>query len=131
LIATSSYTQNYHQSLFQDSLVQIPYKNLVASNQAFIQLKGCKGQVGILQTQLHNKDIALEYYERAYKKYTKSDSINTILLKNKDTEITTLDFLYKEEKRERKIEKAQKIGLAIGLPVAVVLSFIAGFYLAK
>lgn len=131
LIVISSFTQNYHRSLFQDSLVKIPYKNLVASNQAYLQLKYYKKQSGLVQEQLHNKDVVIQYYERVYKKCNQSDSISTILLKNKNLEINELDILYKQEKRERKIQKTQKIGLAISLPVAAILSFLLGFYLAK
>ncbi len=114
----------------QDS-VKIHFKQLVSATQAMLELRNLKQIAGLTQEQMHQKDVALQFYERGYNKYMKSDSINTILLKNKDAEINTFDIMYKQEMRERKLETAQKVGLAVSLPVAMVLSFLFGFYLHK
>ncbi len=125
------FTQNFQQNLFQDSLVKIPYKNLIASNQAFIQLKSFKRELSINQDRLIKKDAVIQYYERLYNKCNKEDSLNSILLLNKDKEIFTLDNLYKEERRERKKEKTGKIISAVLIPIVGIAGGFLGYYLHK
>lgn len=114
----------------QDS-IKISHLQLVKATEALIELRNLKKQNYVIDERLRNKDVVIKHYENLYRKCNQSDSLGSILIRNKDTEITTLNNLYIEEKRERKIQKIQKIGLSVGLPVAAVLSFILGFYIAK
>ena len=81
--------------------IKIPYKNLIAANQAFIYLKYYRRESGLCQERLHNKDIVIQYYERAYKKCNQEDSINELIITNKTAQLNTAFNLYQEEKKER------------------------------
>lgn len=111
--------------------IKIPYKNLIAANQAFIYLKYYRRESGLCQERLHNKDIVIQYYERAYKKCNQEDSINELIITNKTAQLNTAFNLYQEEKKERKKKQASTIGLAVLTPVVAVLSFVLGFYLHR
>ncbi len=128
LIAISGSTQIYLLSI--DS-VKIPYKNLVSANQAFIELRNLKKINYVYDERLRNKDIAISYYEKLYKKCNQSDSITSILLVNKDKEIVIKDNLLSDYRFQLNKQKVKSVGLSIGLPLGIGLSFVGGFFLAK
>ena len=117
----------------QDSInkVLVPYRYIVASNKAYTELKFFKRESGLCQERLHNKDIVIQYYERAYKKCNQEDSINELIITNKTEQLNTAFNLYQQEKKERKKKQASTIGLAVLTPVVAVLSFVLGFYLHR
>ena len=102
---------------------------MVKATEALIELKNIKKQQGLYQDVVHNKDVTIQYYERLYKKCSKSDSISTILIANKDEEILKKDIIIYDYKYQNKQQKLKSIGLGITLPVAIALSFLAGWYL--
>ena len=112
-------------------MVKIPYKNLISANQAYISLRYYRKESGLCQERLHNKDIVIQYYERAYKKCNQEDSINQLVIANKTTQLNTAYNLYQEEKQERKKKQAAAIGLGVITPVVAVLSFVLGWYLHR
>lgn len=128
LIAISGSTQIY---LLNIDSVKIPYKNLVSANQAFIELRNLKKINYVYDERLRNKDIAISYYEKLYKKCNQSDSITSILLNNKDKEIVIKDNLLSDYRFQLNKQKAKTIGLSIGLPLGIGLSFVGGFFIAK
>lgn len=117
----------------QDSInkVLVPYKYIVASNKAYTELKFYKKESGLYNERVRNKDITIQYYERVYKKCREEDSINSLIIVNKTTQLNTAYNLYQEEKKERKKKQAAAIGLGVITPVVAVLSFILGFYIHK
>jgi len=104
---------------------------MVKATEALIELRNLKKEKGLWQQRLHTKDIVIQYYEREFPKYRELDSINTILLKNKDREIEIKDNTISELKRNLRLNKAKNIGLGVVLPIGIGLSFTAGFYIAK
>lgn len=128
LIAISGSTQIY---LLNIDSVKIPYKNLVSANQAFIELRNLKKINYVYDERLRNKDITISYYEKLYKKCNQSDSITSILLVNKDKEIVIKDNLLSDYRFQLNKQKVKSVGLSIGLPIGIGLSFVGGFFLAK
>ena len=128
LIAISGSTQIY---LLNIDSVKIPYKNLVSANQAFIELRNLKKINYVYDERLRNKDITISYYEKLYKKCNQSDSITSILLVNKDKEIVIKDNLLSDYRFQLNKQKVKSVGLSIGLPIGIGLSFIGGSLLAK
>lgn len=117
----------------QDSInkVLVPYKYIVASNKAYTELKFYKKESGLYNERVRNKDITIQYYERVYKKCREEDSINSLVIANKTTQLNTAYNLYQEEKQERKKKQAAAIGLGVITPVVAVLSFVLGWYLKR
>lgn len=114
----------------QNSIL-ISKRHFNAATNAFIELRNLKKQQGLFQEQVHNKDIVIQWYERAYKKCNESDSIQSILIENKNTEIKIKDNQLSDYRFQLRNQKAKTIGLGIALPLGIGVSFVGGFYLAK
>lgn len=83
----------------------------------------------ITQERLHQKDVTIQYLDRAYKKCNESDSLNTMIVKNQEEINKNLQkqiLIHKQEVRKLKL---QKIGLGLTTPVVAVLSFLLGWYI--
>lgn len=132
LILNTLYSQGKPNSLLNlnDSVV-ISHRHFVAATEAFIQLRNLKKVNYVYDERLRNKDVTIQYYESLYKKCGKADSINSGLLVNKDKEIVIKDNLLSDYRFQLNKQKVKTIGLSIGLPLGVGLSFVGGFFLAK
>lgn len=128
LTATSTYSQGIPKSLYEDS-IKIPYRYIISTNQAYEKLRYYKSVAGINQERLHQKDVTIQYLERAFNKCTQSDSIKSVLILNKDKELKILDKELLISKQEKRKLKAQKIGVGVSIPVIAVASFLLGWYL--
>lgn len=120
LIVVFFFTANSQRSIsLQDSItkVLVPFKYVVASNLAYTELKYYKKVEGLAQERLHSKDIVISYYERVYSKCRISDSLNQLVLQNKDEQLITAFQLYKEQKREVKLQKVKTWLLSTILPI--------------
>ena len=104
---------------------------MVKATEALIELKNLKKVNYVYDERLRNKDITIQYYERLYNKCEKSDSINSVLLVNKDKEIVIKDNLLSDYRFQLNKQKVKSVGLSIGLPIGIGLSFVGGFFLAK
>ena len=123
-----SYSQEIPKSLYEDS-IKIPYRYIVSTNQAYEKLRYYKSVAGLSQERLHQKDVTIQYLERAFNKSQQSDSLKSILILNKDGEIKLLDRDLLIAKSEKRKLKAQKIGIGLSVPVIAVASFLLGWYL--
>jgi len=118
-------------SLTLNDSVIISHRHFVAATEAFIQLRNLKKINYVCDERIRSKDITIQYYERLYTKCNKSDSINSFLLANKDKEIVIKNNLLSDYKFQLNKQKAKTIGLSIGLPLGIGLSFVGGFFIAK
>lgn len=120
-----------NSSLILNDSVVISHRHFVAATEAFIQLRNLKKVNYVYDERIRNKDITIQYYERLYTKCSKSDSITSVLLVNKDKEIVIKDNLLSDYRFQLNKQKAKTIGLSIGLPLGIGLSFVGGFFIAK
>lgn len=104
---------------------------MVKATQALYELRNLKKEKGYWQERVRTKDVVIQYYEREFPKYRQLDSINTVVIKNKDREIEIKDNTISELKTNLRLNKAKNIGLGVALPIGIGLSFTAGFYIAK
>lgn len=131
LILNILYSPLSSQNIQRPDSVKIAYKQLVKATQALIELRNLKKEKGYWQERVRTKDVVIQYYEREFPKYRQLDSINTVLIKNKDREIEIKDNTISELKTNLRLNKAKNIGLGVALPIGIGLSFTAGFYIAK
>ena len=120
-----------NSSLILNDSVVISHRHFVAATEAFIQLRNLKKVNYVYDERLRNKDVTIQYYERLYNKCEKSDSINSVLLVNKNEEIGIKDNLLSDYRFQLNKQKVKSVGLSIGLPIGIGLSFVGGFFLAK
>lgn len=121
--------QTYSQSIQRQDSIKIHFNQLTKATEALIELKYLKKESGYWQQRLHNKDVSLQFYERGYNKYMLSDSLNSILLVNKNSEIEIKDNSILDLKYQFKKEKRAKIVTAILTPLAAISGFLLGWYL--
>lgn len=132
LILNTLYSQGrLNSSLILSDSVVISHRHFVAATEAFIQLRNLKKVNYVCDERIRNKDITIQYYESLYTKCNKSDSITSVLLVNKDKEIVIKDNLLSDYRFQLNKQKAKTIGLSIGLPLGIGLSFVGGFFIAK
>jgi len=122
-------SQNWQKNTLKQDSILISKRHFDASSNAFIELKNLKKEKGQWQGLVHEKDVSIQFYEWSYKKCQKSDSLSSILIKNKDKEIEINNNLISEYKREVRIQKAGKIASSILVPVVGILGGLLGYYL--
>ena len=130
-IALTSCSQTFSLNIQKTDSVKIHFNQLVKATEALIELRNIKKQQGLFEERLHKKDVVIAYYERTYKKLNEADSINTILIKNKDKEIEIKDNKILDLKYDNRKQKTGKIISGITVPVVAVLSFLLGFYIHR
>ena len=110
----------------QDS-IKIAFRQMVKATEALIELRNLKKTQGLCNEQLHKKDIVIAYYERSWDKLNKADSVNTILLKNKDREIQIDSIQIIDLKYALKQQKKDKIlSYVVVTPISFLLGTLTG-----
>lgn len=100
---------------------------MVKATEALIELRNLKKTQGLCNEQLHKKDIVIAYYERSWDKLNKADSVNTILLKNKDREIQIDSIQIIDLKYALKQQKKDKIlSYVVVTPISFLLGTLTG-----
>ena len=138
LIVTISYSQNsstniYRQDLLQIRLtdsIKIPYKYLVASNQALTELKSYKGNIeGFLNERTRNKDIVIASQQKEIKFLKERDDKKDALIQAYQKDSVIVERQLQDFKKAARQERAKKWGIGVTVPIAAVLGFLLGWYL--
>lgn len=88
-----------------------------------------KSLESLTQQRLHQKDITIQFLDRAFQKCKETDSLNSEVIKNSDKIIKNLNTDIRAKRQEVKKLKLQKLGLGLTTPVVAVLSFLLGWYI--
>lgn len=102
---------------------------MLAATRAFVELKSLKNVTANCDEENRRLRVAIDGFQKANRDLKDSRDA-AILAYDKQQQIAfNNETLYIDTKRELRIEKAKKIGLAVSMPVGIIASFIAGWYI--
>ena len=111
--------------------VRIAYKEMVAATKAFIELRYYKKLEGLCGERIHYKDVIIADNEYIIRNLEAKNAQNDTIITALKDKVDNYELLYLDYKQESKRAKREKMGLAITLPLAVIASFMFGYYLHK
>lgn len=126
LLASS---QNSLTTINQDSLVKIPYKDVVNCTKSFKELDGLKKAFAERGHQVTYLSKQSDYLEKALEKWKEIDSVNQLTIKTLEVKNKKTSELSDTYKKALKKQKTETIIISTTLPVVAIISFVLGFYL--
>ena len=126
----STYPQNNKPlTAYDDSIVSVRYRYVVASRMLY---KDYCGTAKVANQQLYTiqqQDLTIKSLKKDNESLLKVNHYNDSINRSNETLINNAAIQHAKDNFELARQKGTKIGLGIALPVAVAVSFLAGWFL--